>query len=644
MKLFEPGRIGNLSVKNRIVMAAMGNLLIELDGRLSQRGIDFYVARARGGVGMIITCGARTRQVEQLAFEPLVDTLVMDSKIYAGRLNELAESAHDYGAKVCLQVTPGQGRNIRGDVLRESGAVAPSPVPAFYDKSIKARELTVEEIEKLTGSFKLAGEIARYAGIDAIEINAHGGYLVDEFMTPLWNKRTDRYGGDLDGRLRFLLDIIGNIRKGAGKDFPVIVKFGLTHYLDGGRQIEEGVEIARRLEAAGVAALDIDSGCHDTLDWTIPPNTRPRGCMVDLAARVKKAVTIPVISVGRLQYPELAEQVLREGKADFIALGRGLLAEPEWANKVKAGRYAEIAPCIGDHEGCRRRIYEGKPISCTVNPACGMERDMILFPAEKKKNVMVIGGGPGGMETAIVAARRGHRVTIYEKASELGGNLIPASRPEFKEDYRDLLEYLRRQVNHAGVEVKLGTAVTTELVTGLKPDAVVVATGSVPAVPAIAGIGKDSVNTAVEVLMGHAQVGETVLVVGGGSVGCETALHLARQGKKVTIIEMLDMVAGDMYLMNRTHMLKLLDESGVGIITGAAVCEITDRGAVTVRGGAKNELEADSMVLACGFTPVETLSGTLADIVPEVYTLGDCVRPRKIADAMREGFRRGRMI
>lgn len=645
MKLFEPGRIGRLAIKNRIVMAAMGNMLQEMDGGITQRAIDYYVDRAKGGVGLIIMPGAHTRLVEMLPFAPLVDKLVIDSKMYAGRLNELAEAVHDYGAKIAVQFTAGQGRNIRAEVLRSSGAVAPSPLPAFADPSVTARELATEEVERLAHYYQLSAEVVRGAGIDAIEINAHGGYLCDEFLTALWNKRTDKYGGDLDGRLRFLMEIIAYTRKGAGQDFPLLVKFGLTHFLAGGREIDEGLEIARRLEAAGVDALDIDGGCYETLYFCMPPTTQPPGCLVDLAEKVKKVVKVPVITVGRLHYPELAEKVLQEGEADFVALGRGLLAEPEWANKVKEGRLEDIRPCLGDNEGCLGRVFNGKAISCTVNPECGNEREMAISPAGKKKKVLIVGGGPGGMEAAIIAAIRGHKVTLCEKEYTLGGNLVLASVPDFKQDYRNLMNYLTTQVKKLGVAVKLATEVTPALLEEMKPDVVLVATGGTSIIPEIPGINGKNVATAVDVLSGKKKAGESVVVIGGGLVGCETALHLAQKGSKVTIVEILDTVACDMVGVNRMHLIKLLADANIKVLTGTEMLKVTAGGvALANKGGKKSTLPADTVVIACGFKPNDVLFEALKEKAADVYAIGDCVEPRNVYHAIREGFRRARLI
>ena len=645
MKLFEPGRIGRLSIKNRIVMAAMGvGALVEPDGRLSQRGIDYYVARAKGGAGFIITGADLTRQIERIPYASLSGEMVIDSKIYTGRLSELADAVHDYGVKVAVQLFAGWGRIAGAGLQGREEPVAPSALPCFWSPDVIARELTTEEVERLVEAFEFAAEAVSIAGIDAIEINCHAGYLADEFMTSLWNKRTDKYGGDLEGRLRFLLEIIESIKKRVGADFPIIVKYGLTHYLDGARDIEEGLEIARRLEAAGVCALEIDAGCYETWYWTKPTTYSPPGSLVELAEMVKRAVNIPVIAVGKLGYPKLAESVLQEGRADFIALGRPLLADPEWPNKVKEGRLEDIRPCIGDHEGCSGRIAVGKYIGCVVNPMTGMEREFAIRPAERKKSVLVVGGGPGGMEAARIAALRGHKVALWERENVLGGNLISAVVPDFKQDYRSLIKYLTTQIEKLGVGIKLATEATPALIQEAKPDVVIVATGSTTLIPEIPGIEKENVVTAIDLLLGRKEAGETVLIVGGGLVGCETALYLAQKGKKLTVVARHS-VARDMHAANRMHLLKLLADADVRVFADTSILEIMDKGvAIADKSGKRSVLGADTVVLASGFKPDGRLLETLEDKVAEVYAIGDCVEPRKVENAIHEGFRIARLI
>jgi 2-enoate reductase len=644
VKLFEPGRIGKLSLKNRIVMAPMGGLglLLESDGTLSQRAIDYYVARAKGGVGLIITGKARvSREMES---RPHIN--VIDSNLYKTRLSQLAEAVHNYGAKIAVQLSIGAGRNVGLEILKKAGAVSASAVPCFSDNGVLARELTIQEIERFLRAFEFAAKVVSASGADAIEVDGHDGYLLDQFMTGLWNKRTDEYGGDLEGRLRLPIKIIESVKRGAGVDFPIIFRFGLTHYHEGGRGVQEGLEICRRLETSGVAAFHIDAGCYETRYWALVPTTMPRGCLVHLAERVKEVVNIPVITVGRLGYPELAERVLQEEKADFIALGRSLLADPEWPNKVSVGRIEDIRPCIGDYEACF--VSHGKPggyVSCTVNPTTGMEREFTLTQAGRKKSVLVIGGGPGGMEAAIVAAFRGHRVTLWEKLETLGGNLIPASVPDFKQDYRSLKDYLSTQLRKLKVTIELRKEATSELIQEVKPDVVFIAAGGTQIIPGIPGVKREKVVTAIDILLCKKEAGERVTVIGGGLVGCETALYLAQKGMKVTIVEMLDSVMSDLFVAIRMHLLKLFAETNVKILTGITVLEITDAGvSIAAKDGKRSTIEADTVILACGFKPNGKLIEAIKDKVPEVYAIGDCVEPRKVMNAIWEGFQTARLI
>jgi 2-enoate reductase len=667
MKLFERGQIGSLTIKNRIVMDAIN---VQLgypgeDAALEQRAVDFYVARAKGGVGLIKTTFMGTnRKLEISIGGPIVHNA------RAGTwLNYLAEAVHDYGAKICVQLTIGIGRipTPRPD-LPHGGLVAPSPLPSFRspqgemprigpgrypaqgEKHVIARELTTEEIEELVRDYEFSARIIALSGMDAIEIHAHQGYLLDEFMTALWNKRTDRYGGDLNGRMRLPLELVEAVRRGAGPDFPILYKYPLTHYLEGGRGIEEGIEIAKMLEAAGVNGLSINAGCYETYNIAQPPTTQPRGNAVHLAEVTKKSVHIPVIASGKLGYADLAEQVLQEGKADFIGLGRYLLADPEWPNKVKEGRIEDVNPCVGCHDGCIGRVRKFHHIGCAVNPATGVERELTIKPAEKKKSIIVIGGGPAGMEAATVCKLRGHDVILWEKSDRLGGNLIPASAPDFKDDYKLFLNYLKTQIRKTGVPIEFEKEATPERIKEVNPDVVFVASGASPVVPEIEGIksgmDKGRVFSAVDVLLGKGRVGDTVAVIGGGSIGCETALHLAKQGKRLSVIEILDTVAHDMVWGNALDLVKLLDDNKVEILTRSIPVRITETGLDLVDPkGRGSTVKADTVVVAVG---MKSNSGALVDQlwnkVPEVIPIGDCVKPRKIIDAIGEGYRRAYVI
>ena len=649
LKLLEPAQIGKMTLKNRVAMCPMGNVLIALDDSLLQRRREYYVERAKGGVGLIIT-GMTLGVSDGLAPGSnrtdlqLLSLLIMElnpiSEIFG--LKELADAVHQYGAKVCSQLSVGTGRV---SPFPEPPPVAASAMPAFFYPNITCRALTKDEIKTLVEAFGNTAALAKTAGADAIEIHGYGGYLLDQFQSALWNKRTDEYGGDLDGRLRFSMELIQAVQKSCGRNFPIIYKFTPKHYIEGGRELEEGLEMAQRFQSAGVAALHVDMGCYETWYRAIPPVYQPDACQIELSEAVKKVVDIPVISHGKLGRVEVAESVLREGKADFVALGRSLLADPDWVNKVKEGRVDDIRPCIGCLEGCINQVFMMKPISCAVNPACGNESENQLTPASKPKTVLVIGGGAGGMEAALVAASRGHLVTIWERSSELGGSLLAAAAPKFKKDIDRLVDYFRGQVKKLGVRIDLMKEGTPDDVLQMAPDVVIVATGGEPIVPDIPGIRKDNVFTAVNVLRGRKSVGQRVMVVGGGFVGCEVAVFLAEQGKRVTLVEMMDRLLPEpMFLINQMMLEKMVKDSAVEVMTGAKLEEIDNTGVIVEQDRVRKSVACDSVVLALGYKGCGALKEELEDKVSEVFMIGDCVEPRRVMNAVWEGFHTARFI
>lgn len=652
-KLFEPINVGRLTIKNRIVMSPVGlSGLGDHDSGVTQRAIDLYTERASGGVGMIIYGPARPDDREP-------GSRVVVSREALPSFRTLAQSVHQHGTKLFIQLTPGVGYNF-SPLLIDGGfqATAASEVPCYWRPNVMTRALTTEEVEDIVVALGNAAVLLREAGIDGIEFHGHNGYLFDNFTTALWNKRNDKYGGELKNRLRFPIEAMHAIKDRVGKDFPVTYRFGPKHYLKGpnqgalkheryveaGRDVAEAGEMAKLLEEAGFDALNLDAGCYASMYWSHPPGYQPFGCLVDLAEEVKKHVTVPVIIVGKLDVPALAEKVLTEGKADMIALARGLLTDPQWPRKVQDRKVDEIRPCIGCHDGCmfRPRIEE-RGISCAVNPAVGRERLYTIEKEKKSKRVLIAGGGVAGMEAARVSALRGFKVALYEKSDTLGGHVAEALAPDFKRDYRRLLDWYAIQLKQLGVDTRLEVEVTPEFVRSEKADTVIIATGSVPIIPRIPGIEKSGVVTCIDLLIGKRTAGERVLVVGGGLVGCETALWLANRGKKVTIIEALPSYAKGLHHSNRLMLLDMLKDMNVECVTNTPLVEVADDGAmVSDSQSKKRTIPCDTVALAIGLTPRRELYGALKMEITDLHLIGDSKEPRKIMDAIWDGFHAAR--
>jgi len=655
--LFEPVSIGGVQMQNRIAMAPIRTGgLVNPDGSLTQRCIDYYLERARGGAGLIITgCTRVENTIERLpgpippGFEAMAS------------YGELAESLHHYGAKVFVQLTAGLGRVLPPDFIDTGNTpVSSSVLPVFWKGSIMTRELTADEIQAIVQAFgEVAGRLAR-VGVDGIELHGHEGYLFDQFATAVWNRRTDRYGGSVEGRLRFAVEVLNAVKKEAGADFPVVYQFGLKHYMSGrspgpwsgilpgesgeeaGRDVREGLEMARHLEKAGFDALQIDAGCFESRYWAHPPVYQEHACMVDLAAKTKAVVDVPVIAVGRLDIPEAAEAVLARSQADIIALGRGLLADPHWPMKVRSGGRSRIRPCIGCHYCLRRISQDRKPLSCAVNPACGRERLQSAGYVRSVKNVMVIGGGIGGMEAARTVASRGHHVELYETASQIGGHLLPAAVPAFNSELGRLRDWYEAELNASGVTVVCGVEVTPQMVRAKTPDAVIVATGSTPSRLEIPGADGRNVATCTDVLLGRRKCGKHVIVAGGGLIGCQVALWLAGQDREVTVVEELPDISTGGFEANESMLLEMLEREDVVFLNGMHIRQVAT-GAVIVTDDVYKtvSVRCDTLVLAMGLVPRRDLYDTLKMEIPEIYAVGDARRPGTIQEAIWDGFHVG---
>jgi 2-enoate reductase len=658
----EPLRIGSLEIKNRIAMAPVNltNLYPPQEGTFPPRVIDYYVERAEGGVGLIITGVFKVEnEVENYQKNGIRIWPVLTPNALPG-LAELADRVHNFGAKLFIQLSAGPGRVARGDVI-DAGfqPVSSSPNQAFFRPQVTCRELTTDEIQKLIEAFGQAGQMVAGIGVDGIEIHGHEGYLIDQFNTALWNKRKDLYGGDLRGRLRVGIEILSQIKKMAGKNFPVTFRYSIKHFIrapwksslkpDGyeeiGRDIPESFAGAEILEGAGYDGLHVDAGCYEAFYWAHPPTYQPDACTIDLIRGLKKRVSLPIIAVGKLGSPQLAEQALREGTADMVAIGRPLLADPQWVEKIFRRQEKDIRPCIGCHEGCfRLPAQQSKPATCSVNPVCGRERNYPARVTHHPKSVLVIGGGVAGMEAARIAALRGHRVSLFEKDDTLGGHLREACVPDFKKDLKKLLDWYEGQIGRSGIECHLNCMVTPQLIAELDFDSAILATGSVPLVPKILGLKEESAASCDQVLSGKKGVGEEVLILGGTLEGCETAVWLSQKGKKVKIIELLDTIVANIHLANRQMLIDMMEESKVEIILKSQITQVNENGISLVQEGKNRFLECHSLVLAAGMTPLRSLSEALKEKGKPFYEVGDCQSPRNIHYAILDGFNVGYSI
>ncbi|HSW41783.1 MAG TPA: FAD-dependent oxidoreductase [Patescibacteria group bacterium] len=633
--LFSPTKIGAMEVANRFVVPPMGTNLANPDGTISDQFIAYYEARAKGGWGLLI--------VEVTAIDPLGKAILNEPGIWADSFipgwRRLTDTVHRHGAKIALQLHHA-GRQTYAAIIG-APVVAPSPIPCPVCNQ-QPHELTTKEVWELIEKFGDAAARAREAGFDAVQIHGAHGYLVAQFMSSYSNRRTDMFGGSLSNRMRFPVEVIKNIRQKCGGAYPIIFRYSADEMVPGGRTLPESRVVGRVVEEAGADALDISVGVYETMRHIIAPPAVPMGFLLAAAAEIKQDVKIPVIAVGRIHDPLLAENALATGQADLVAMGRPSLADPQLPNKVASGRLDEVCPCIGCLQGCLGRIFDPTKltISCLMNPICGREEELVATPALKVKQVAVVGAGPGGLEAAWMAAARGHKVTLYEKEANPGGQLRTGSLPPTKQELAKGIAYWVHMAEKHGVEFKYGTEATPETLLATKPDTVIVATGAEPLIPDLKGVGGSNVVTAWDVLRGRQPAGAKVLVVGGGMVGCEAADYLAQHGRKVTVLEMLPEVALDVEGVPRSFLLERLQAGGVCVKTETKVKEITADGVVVVKDGAEAKMGGfDTVVLAMGAKPVNALKEALAGKVPEVHVLGDAVTPRKAIDAVEEGAR-----
>jgi 2,4-dienoyl-CoA reductase (NADPH2) len=626
--LFSPFEIAGLHLPNRIVMPAMGTGLPEHDGTCNDATIAYYRRRAEGGVGMI-TIEASLVSPDAYGVGP---ELRLHGEEFVPGLRRLVEALRPYEIPLGIQLWHPGRQTLLGE------PIAPSPVP-LSSRTPVPHELTREEIHTLVDYYALSAWVSKEAGFDFVEVHGAHCYLPCEFISPLSNLRTDEYGGPLENRARFPLEIVTAIRERCGSEYPVMYRISGAEGAEGGFEVEDAAAVCRLLEDAGVRAISVSAGNWYALHQTIGPMFLPRGFLVPLAATIKRAVSIPVIAVGRLDDAALAEKVLVDGDADLIAIGRALIADPDFPRKVQEGRLAEIRPCIACN-ACVDLVANAKQARCAVNPEVGREDSWRIEPAAVPRRVMVVGSGPAGMEAARIARLRGHEVSIWERDEQLGGKLDVASRAPSKGTVLTFRDFQARVIRELGVEVHTGVEIDAETIRGAMPDVVLIATGADPLVPPIPGIGGPNVIDAQEILHDRVTVepGERFAVIGGSATGCETAEWLVAAGAEVTIVEMLPTVGQGIELITRRHLLAELKQQGVSILTRAKVTMIEPNAVLYERtdDGAPGSIEVDRVATAVGWRP---RGASLADLVegPEVLVLGDAEHPGDFVSAINAG-------
>lgn len=644
--LFSPIKIGNVTFKNRLVVAPLTSDNCIIDNHPSDQGIAFYETRARGGFSQI-TVNETPVDFEYAcrskAFNKIFDP--NPSSWHSGAFYELTQAIKQHGAVASIEISHAGAANH------------PKNIPGFKNPQgptgyVREDGITVDEMDEgmmsqVADNFANAVKYLKLVGFDMGMLHGGHGWLLAQFLSPLTNKRTDKYGGSRENRARFPIMVIDRIREMVGNDFLLEYRVSAEELVDGGLTIDDVVEFAKMIEkkvdiihvSVGIYYLHVESR-------TFPSMYHPHGCNVHLAEAIKKAVSIPVSVVGGINDPAMAEQIIAEGKADFVALGRQALADPEFPNKALTGCTDEISPCL--RCGCFSPMPQKEGViepphtfQCAVNPVTSREfRLQIAPPAKSAKKVMVVGGGPGGMYAAITAAERGHKVTLVERTESLGGLLKFADHDTYKEDLRKFKDSLISRVKKLSIKVKLATEATTDYVEQENPDVLIAAVGSEPIVPNISGISASNVMHTLEVYWKPEKVGDRVVMIGGGLINCEAALHLAALGKSVTLVEMLDDLAIDAYESHRIALFKKMDDEKIESRTGVRCTAITSLGIkVTNKDGAEQFIEADTVVYAVGMRAKTDLAYRLCEAAPkQTFIIGDCLKARKVHQAVHEGY------
>ncbi|RRK31867.1 FAD-dependent oxidoreductase [Schaedlerella arabinosiphila] len=651
--LGKPLQIGRLTIKNRFCMAPIGGGQHHLPGGgLKDETIQYLIERAKGGFGLIFT-GAIAADGTVDPYTGVGPTILQNPDAFKMTATELNERAGAYGTKIFAQITMGLGRNY-------PNLPAPSSVHVFRHPGVVSPELTIDQIKSKIESVVKASKIAKDSGFSGVEVHSiHWGYLLDQFALSMMNHRTDEYGGSLENRLRAAKEILEGIKQECGSDFPVSMRLGLKTFVKGfeqasltgeeemGRTLEEGVEIAKLLESYGYDCLNVDTGIYDSFYYACPPMYMPKGYLVELAAKAKEAVNIPILAGGRMNEADIAENAIRDGKIDAVVLGRTALADPEYPNKVLTGHTEKIRPCIACNQGCITRLQQGKQPTCAVNPVAMREVRYVLRPCVQPKKVVVVGGGAAGMEAARTAAMRGHKVFLYEKNGSLGGNLIPGGSHSFKKEVRELNAWYQNELKALPVEIHTGETVTSEQLRNMDADVIILATGSVPVMPNVPGMDDKKVLGCMEAFAHPEKVGQKVMVIGGGLVGCEMALDYAQDGKEVMVAEALPKIlsAGILSPIPNGQMIPdLFEHHHVTVLEKHRLSAVEDGKVILESDGQKKVLDADTVVIAVGFRPAPSMAQELQGCGAVVYEIGDGQKVSTILHAVWDGYEVGNNI
>lgn len=644
-KMFSEYKIGNVTIPNRLVMAPMG---VGYYGEFfEERLIEFYGARARGGIGLVLTENNYVSSFEEDPYPEFMPVPRFDSAKKISRAHAIATRIKEYGGVAGIQLGAGQGRNV--DSIKEGfPPMSASPCPVVKYPDVMCKEMTKEDIKAKVDAFERAARLAVQCGFQIIEVHAHSGYLLEQFFSKDLNKRTDEYGGSAENRFRFAKEILEGIRRGAGDKVGVSIRMSVDHKTADGITLEEGLEYCRLAEAAGYDALHLDAGARASLDWTVPSPYLGQTPLVSLAEEAKKVVNIPVITVGSVLMPQDAEDILEKNQADFVAIGRALLADPDWAMKAKTGKADRIRGCIQCSDMCAGNTFTNKCATCSVNPTCGHELEFRMEPADEPKRVTIVGAGPAGIVAGLIAQKRGHEVKILEKSDSVGGNMNIVSLEEDKRGVKNYRNYLRRQAELKKLDIEFNCEATIEKIRETEPDAVVVATGAYLFIPNIPGFRDNDKVYTIKSLYEEAELkgDEKIVILGGGVNGCEVGLALAKQGHKVTIVEMAGTYANGLGLINgfslKTQMaqnknITLMLETKCKCIDGDEfICEDKD--------GNEVRLPYDIVIAASGMKEQNGLGKQVLDEFPEAYLIGDAVVHQRIGEAVHQGFFTGLRI